>query len=77
MTPDSASNVSMTNTRQVTPVPQGTKVVSFTFSWMSSDRTDPKNQQDVVMLCDDGHLYHYFYVPGSGWSGPEILDQLK
>lgn len=57
-------------------LPAGVKVVAFSLQWAGTDRNDPSNQQDVCMLGNDGNLYHVWYVPGVGWSGPEVLNDL-
>lgn len=57
-------------------LPPGVTVRDFAFGWAGTDRTDPKNQFDVMMLGTDGNLYHEWYVPNEGWNGPEIMNAL-
>lgn len=39
----------------------------------SGDWATP-SRYDVVMVGNDGHVYHKWYEAGSGWNGPDILD---
>jgi hypothetical protein len=56
------------------PLPPNVKVLSVQASWAGPNRTDPNNELDVFMVGDDGKVYHKWYIPTSGWRGPEILN---
>jgi hypothetical protein len=57
------------------------EILTFTAQWAGMDNTDPKNQFDVCILAKDTdgqtNLWHFWYIPSVGWSGPERLNSLS
>lgn len=58
-------------------LPAGVKVVSSWGGWAGPDITAGTNELDVFMQCDDGKLYHKWFVPSLGWHGPEVLNDAQ
>jgi hypothetical protein len=41
--------------------------------WAGPNPLDTTNRYDVLVLGDDGNVYHYWFLTGQDWFGPETI----